>query len=158
MVATTVLPAAYATEICRISRVNPRTSLWHQRKCCCPSMRSLEDESHLDGVQRPETASAIGITTIRSEVVASTTRFLSVPQSSARPCAGRESWHQCSMRALDRSYGNWMEATIASRAAFKAGASVGHAVTTLAKSGSCKTCVPICVHAFVSRSCFNSSS
>ena len=50
------------------------------------------------------------------------------------------------------------ESVIANTAAFKSGASAGHAVTTLAKSESCRTCVPICVRAFVSCSCFNSSS
>lgn len=50
------------------------------------------------------------------------------------------------------------DAITASTAAFSVGNRVGHAVTTLAKSGSCKPCVPICVPAFVSCSCFSSSS
>jgi hypothetical protein len=55
-----------------------------------------------------------------------------------------------------RSVYVFVESVIANTAAFKAGARSGHAVTTLAKSGSCKACESICESAFASACCSSS--
>jgi hypothetical protein len=50
------------------------------------------------------------------------------------------------------------EYVIANTAAFKAGARLDHAVTTLAKTGSRKACESICESVFASACCCNSVS